>query len=81
MFRAVREAEKTEAPCYNRCGTIKISPCSKAVSFVHSFIEGNYDVYLNGISEIFSSVKPNLIITLQNLTSEIFSSHYSWGFF
>ena len=63
MFREVRETKKTEAPYYNRCGTIKIPPCSKAVSFVHSFIEGNYDVYLNGISEIFSSVNQKTNIT------------------
>jgi hypothetical protein len=26
---------KNEAPCHNRCGTIKIPPCSKALSAEH----------------------------------------------
>jgi hypothetical protein len=26
------ETRKTETPCYNKCGTIKIPPCSKALS-------------------------------------------------
>jgi hypothetical protein len=29
------ETGKTEAPCYSRCGTIKIPPCSKALSTEH----------------------------------------------
>jgi hypothetical protein len=29
------ETVKTEAPCRSRCGTIKIPPCSKALSAEH----------------------------------------------
>jgi hypothetical protein len=29
------ETEKTEAPSHSRCGTIKIPPCSKALSAEH----------------------------------------------
>jgi hypothetical protein len=28
--------EKTEVPCHSRCGTIKIPPCSKALSAEHT---------------------------------------------
>jgi hypothetical protein len=29
------ETRKTEVPCHSRCDTIKISPCSKALSAEH----------------------------------------------
>jgi hypothetical protein len=29
------ETGKTEVPCHSRCGTIKITPCSKAISAEH----------------------------------------------
>jgi hypothetical protein len=29
------ETEKTEVPCHSRCDTIKIPPCSKALSAEH----------------------------------------------
>jgi hypothetical protein len=29
------EIRKTEVPCHSRCGTIKIPPCSKALSTEH----------------------------------------------
>jgi hypothetical protein len=32
------ETGKTEVPCHSRCGTIKIPPCSKALSAEHMFI-------------------------------------------
>ena len=51
------ETGKTEVPCHSRCGTIKIPPCSKALSAEqrHKFcspspamVTSPYEIFLSG---------------------------------